>query len=494
MKKVTLIILFFLVFSGPTQIAGGAEKSPNPTCPGKKRALIFSGGGIRGAYQAGAIWYLVKILGCDFSYFIGTSTGAISAALLSQANGFEELSIKVDSLVKSYKDLEDSSGIAEPRYLSMLGAAVLPLWVAPGGMYSLEPLARRLRREIDPQRVKNLSVPALSLQSGRVMLGGPKQRYPVPDPSSLIDYIIGSASIPFYVEPRTVRLWVPTLLKDFHEGILTIVPSTSPGISDPNCEIRLEQSWTLRCERLSVDRENSWQTTLRLPTLSDNEQKRLLDLISTKAIAEVSSIHQIVDGGVTDYIFWEAMPQARQIDTYFLLTTSVEKTAGTDEAMWKAKTIGWNVFEWLWDRQQGQERGSQVVSLSLFHQFVEASKWAQSVLKWREAMARLLGQDKLEDLEKYISVKFPNPKPTFLTGWVDLEIPFPDYVAISPKKKFFKGPFDVKKDDIRGALYHGCSVAAHMARKGFPLSTVPLFDDPKLEQIGAEPLCDPLKS
>lgn len=499
MKKVALVILFLFVFGGLRQIAEGAEKSPNPTCPGKRRALIFSGGGIRGAYQAGAIWYLVKILRCDFSYFIGTSTGAASAALLSQADGFEELTEKVDTLIKSYKDLEDSSGIVEPRYLTMFGSALLPIWLAPGGMYNLGPLERRLRQEIDPRRIKNLSVPALSLQSGRIISGRPDQRHPTPDSNSIIDYVIGSASIPVIIEPRNVRLWVPILLKNFSGDILTIVSPVSPGMADPDCEIRSKESWTLKCEYLdsNVDNDNSWQTTLKLPALSDSTRKRLLD--SIKQPAELSGIHQVVDGGVTDYIFWEAMALGPEIDTYVLLTSSVKKTAGTNEAIWRAKTVALNVFERFWDTYQGKERGSQVVALSLFHQFVEATKWARSVLKWREALARSLGQGKLEDLERSISPKFPNQKPSFLTGWVEpadefLERPFPNYVAISPQRDFFSDPLDVRKDAIRDALYHGCSVAAHMVRKGFSLTTVPLFDDPKLEQIGEEPLCNPLKS
>ena len=89
------------------------ENFTSEICPGERNALILSGGGIRGAYQAGAIWYLVNVRGCHFSHFYGTSTGAVTAAFLSQAKDQDELKALVKDLVKQYKDMTPSDIVDE---------------------------------------------------------------------------------------------------------------------------------------------------------------------------------------------------------------------------------------------------------------------------------------------------------------------------------------------------------------------------------------------
>ena len=48
-----------------------------------KRALVFSGGGSRGAYEIGA-WQAMEELGIRFHAVYGTSIGAINAGLAAQ--------------------------------------------------------------------------------------------------------------------------------------------------------------------------------------------------------------------------------------------------------------------------------------------------------------------------------------------------------------------------------------------------------------------------
>ena len=63
---------------------------PAPTAPRKpRRAIVFSGGGARGAYEAGVVRYLVddlpKLLGkpIQFEILCGTSVGAIHACYMA---------------------------------------------------------------------------------------------------------------------------------------------------------------------------------------------------------------------------------------------------------------------------------------------------------------------------------------------------------------------------------------------------------------------------
>ena len=49
----------------------------------KKTALVLSGGGARGAYEAGA-WQALTELGIKIDIITGTSVGAITAAMVAQ--------------------------------------------------------------------------------------------------------------------------------------------------------------------------------------------------------------------------------------------------------------------------------------------------------------------------------------------------------------------------------------------------------------------------
>lgn len=50
----------------------------------EKRALVLSGGGSLGSYQAGAVHYLLRNLGIDYDIFTGVSVGALNASFLAQ--------------------------------------------------------------------------------------------------------------------------------------------------------------------------------------------------------------------------------------------------------------------------------------------------------------------------------------------------------------------------------------------------------------------------
>src|SRR5262245_35976461 len=125
------------------EASGDAEK---PSCPGIKRTLVLGGGGVRGAYQIGAVWYLVTVLGCDFEHFVGTSTGAITAAVLSQASDRADLERRVTTLVEQYQRLKTPDQFVKRPFLASL-RVFLPRWLGGiDGVYRLEPLEEMLRR------------------------------------------------------------------------------------------------------------------------------------------------------------------------------------------------------------------------------------------------------------------------------------------------------------------------------------------------------------
>ena len=53
------------------------------------RAVVMSGGGSKGAFQAGALDYLIQDQGLDFQVIAGVSTGSLNSVVLSQASSFD---------------------------------------------------------------------------------------------------------------------------------------------------------------------------------------------------------------------------------------------------------------------------------------------------------------------------------------------------------------------------------------------------------------------
>lgn len=481
-------------------------------CPGTKRALVLSGGGIRGAYQVGAIWYLVHILGCDFSHFVGASTGAVTAAFLSQASGKEDLRTLVDMLVENYKGLEDSSDIVEAHFLGSL-RVFLPYWLAgTDGIYNLEPLALKLSQQIDPKRVKNLLVPAVSLQAGRIA----DQK-----PDSILDYVIGSASIPLVIDPKQVRFWVPAVPTRLQGDTLIVSTVSAPGMPDPDCQVRLDNSWLLSCQHLRSERNQEtlrWDTTLMLLSPSETEKLALYELITRseavlrelsdnrsprstvelkkqadQGLVEFTTYHQIVDGGVTDNI---PLKDALSLpaDTLFVLTSSslsFSETEGTNEQVWGGQAILETAFNRLWDSYQGQALASYLIFPMLKTHVNSMNAWAQAVLEWRRELERVLGRSGLEKLEASMTNKFP-------TQVSSGSIHVPQMFMIGPRRKLILGALDVRPDAIRKALYHGCAVAKRTITAASKFGDVFLLPVPP--NAGAddkdfeESMCNPLKS
>jgi len=96
-----------------------------------RRALVFSGGGIKGAFEAGAAYHLIVHRGCDFHDFSGISVGAINAAILAQAlssnhreTSHAALVVQAESLVNIWASLKSSRDIVKPRKLAGLRFAM----------------------------------------------------------------------------------------------------------------------------------------------------------------------------------------------------------------------------------------------------------------------------------------------------------------------------------------------------------------------------------
>ena len=64
----------------------------------RTQGLVLSGGGTKGAFEVGALRYLVGEEDHQPTVIAGTSAGSVLAAVLAQARGPEELAHRVDQL------------------------------------------------------------------------------------------------------------------------------------------------------------------------------------------------------------------------------------------------------------------------------------------------------------------------------------------------------------------------------------------------------------
>ena len=118
-------------------------------------AIVLSGGGARGAYEAGVVAGIVEVLGPDraaapFDVFTGTSVGAINAAYL--AAHADRADMDVEGLLGRWRDLDLSRHLAlDP--LRLLSGPRLAQWVARARGEGDERLGRSV---IDPRALEEL--------------------------------------------------------------------------------------------------------------------------------------------------------------------------------------------------------------------------------------------------------------------------------------------------------------------------------------------------
>ncbi len=207
--------------------------------PSGKTAFVLAGGGAKGAFEAGAVSYLVEEEGVVPDVITATSAGAVCAAVLAQARSREELvercrELHDDLLAMSRADLlfgkqpwvaaldrtlfgraidhwvvertrppvPGTTDVAVPervtrprarsirllpqvvRALPSLGRARRRMRDRPGSLLTLDPLAERLRRggrgitPVDPALVAR---PGLDLRLAVVALGAGALRYVAED-------------------------------------------------------------------------------------------------------------------------------------------------------------------------------------------------------------------------------------------------------------------------------------------------------------------------
>src|SRR5271167_4362191 len=156
-----------------------------PRRDGKRKiAMILSGGGARGAYEVGVLWYifddLTRILGGPprIDILCGTSVGAINACFLAAHLADPTLGIRRLVDLWTALDLADVLGFGLRQAMSM-HRVVLGGGAEAAGLFDVTPMARLIEREIPWRAIARtlrhghlsaLSVSTTEVASGRTVI------------------------------------------------------------------------------------------------------------------------------------------------------------------------------------------------------------------------------------------------------------------------------------------------------------------------------------
>jgi predicted acylesterase/phospholipase RssA len=472
----------------------GAQSPRQQRCPGHVRALVLGGGGIRGAYQAGAIWYLVNIAGCHFEKFVGTSTGAVAAGLLAQAQDHSELRTLVDVLVANYESLATKSDIVGRGDVGLL-LVFLPRWLGgTDGVYTLAPTQKLLEQYLRRPLRNNLAVTAVSLQCGYDCVKSMK-----PHEDSTLDYILGSASIPFFIEPRRVRFWTPAKVLSLEADEL-VVTHKYAGLPDKKCQLRFKDEPPLQCEHrgtiedpdrnIEIDRSAWWRTTIRLVGLTSETRRALVQSLApsnsssagTDPFVDVAQprrveftvVHQLVDGGVAANLPIERMLDEfaadhvlGPVDTAFILSTTESRNDDETKEYRGGIAVLMRSLTHLWDEYQFTSVWAATNRALFGSSTFRAHKWIDEAYQWLLSLEPLIPRHRwteLTDPDREEGPKWPGDPEPLLRYTLAPTFSTPDLYFVVPETNFFKDSSALAVDQsvVQQALHQGCIYAARI--------------------------------
>lgn len=176
------------------------------------RALVLSGGGSRGAFEAGAVEYLVEKAGLDFTFFCGSSAGALNSGLLGQARTYRELREQSRRLTGLWLEIKNNRSIYQKSCLGVFNLLLKDALYNPVGLRNL------IATYVDPNRLianpaKFIKVATVAVETGELFLADSRNSLLGGD---LNRYILASASLPLFFPPVFInnKHWFDGGLRD----------------------------------------------------------------------------------------------------------------------------------------------------------------------------------------------------------------------------------------------------------------------------------------
>src|SRR5436190_18421949 len=152
-------------------------------------AIVLSGGGAKGAFQAGVLDELIVNRGVKVDIAVGTSTGSIQALAVAQDD--------IPKLVKFWTDLKGTSDIYTKRPLGPAGAIF-----GAKSLYDAKGLKKLLTNAVDEARLR---ATGKKLRLGVVNLGTGVFRTIDESVPGIANWVYASCAMPLFFEPLKPR-------------------------------------------------------------------------------------------------------------------------------------------------------------------------------------------------------------------------------------------------------------------------------------------------
>jgi NTE family protein len=184
----------------------------DPCAAQHARSLVLSGGGAKGAFEAGAAYHLIVHRGCDFTEIAGSSVGAINGALLAQAAAASDATVSLvnlraaaEHLVDEWTAIDSPRDVMRTRPLGRIRFAMFGL----DSVADLEPLRQFIRERVALEKLaagRELRVGVTTFVDGRyreIVINSGGQV----DAQAAHEIIFGGAVVPLF--GRMVRAVPP---------------------------------------------------------------------------------------------------------------------------------------------------------------------------------------------------------------------------------------------------------------------------------------------
>ena len=181
LSVVALVLSLVMPVDAAAECVAGRASADTPV------ALVFSGGGAKGAWEAGVASALVES-GIPIALAAGSSAGALNAAMLADG--------RLDRLETTWRGLTRAD-IYAPR-ASVVFAGLLPGWLAAiaighaDALLDSEPLRATLARSIDIPRIRASSVRVLVVATDLVR----REARAFDNQTLTLDVLMGATALP----------------------------------------------------------------------------------------------------------------------------------------------------------------------------------------------------------------------------------------------------------------------------------------------------------
>jgi hypothetical protein len=418
-------------------------QAEDPCATAKQRALVLSGGGVKGAFEAGAVYHLVVQRGCDFSEFSGVSVGALNAAFLAQArqaeaprDSYADLANQTEALVSLWQSLRSSQDIARGRPLATLRFGIFGL----DSMLDFAPLRRLENKNISLEKLASgrpLRVGVVSFHDGEYHEILAQSLFLKNAKVSFMDYLYASSTPPVLGKlPRIPEGAATSESQQFADGSLRHITPVA--------------SYFAACHASALLPQNG------LPTSSNGQQ--------------TESCH----GGHEDSI-----PPHEPIQQLFVIVTSPYSRDSDSRPILdpKCRRVG---TRQVTDGRKILGRALALLDDEVYRQDLDFLQSANEALTWRwqayQQMMALVPPEQVQDAKG----RFRGAKNFAFESYnrddKDADAPSLPYEIglVVPEKEYadLKSLLAVSPYSVQEQLYCGCVAADQMMQKEFGLSSL----------------------